>query len=267
MGGIKMKRQMMLPILAGCLLVLAWSLVTAAQAASEATPSPAGISLDPPALVIDTFYAGRSVSLKGEVADGERVILEVLGPREDATFDVKGRVGPFWLNRGLVKVENAPSLYMLLLPDDAPDAARLESLGLGMGQLKTEARVAATGHNAGQLFAQFLEFKQGAGLYLQRAGAVSYAPAGPGRRAFSASLDFPSALAAGEYQVIATVLREGAAPQRLEKSYLVEDGHFLGLIKGLAFSHSLLFGVLCVVIALLAGGVMGLVFKGGKGGH
>ena len=80
-------------------------------------------------------------------------------------------------------------------------------------------------------------------------------------------LVFPSALAAGEYEVIATVLQDGAALNRLSKTYLVEDGPFLDLVKGLAFNHALPFGVLCVVIALFTGAVMGLVFKGGKGGH
>lgn len=259
-----MKRQIVIPLLVGLLLVLACVPVPAAPSAPQ---DAATIRLDPASLVIGTFYAGQSVALKGEIADDQQVILEVKGPREDASFDLKGRVGPFWMNRGVIKVENAPSLYLLLLPADAPDEARLEGLGLGMGQLRTEARVAAPGRDADQLFAQFLEFKREAGLYQQKTTAITYAPAGPGRRAYSASLDFPSSLAAGEYQVTATVLRDGEVAGRATQAYQVEDGPFLGLVKGLAFTHSLLFGVLCVVIALFTGGVMGLVFKGGKGGH
>lgn len=259
-----MKRNIVIPLLTALLLALACAAVLAAEAA------PAGaikLSLEPASLVIGTFYAGQRVGLKGEIDANQQVILEIQGPREDATFDLKGRVGPFWMNRGLVKVENAPSLYMLLLPQDAPNESQLEGLELGMVHLKAGAKVVAPGRDPNQLFTQFLDFKKAAGLYQQKAGAISYAPADSGRRAFSASLDFPSALVAGEYQVIATVLRHGAAPSRLAKTYLVEDGPFLGLVKGLAFSHALLFGVLCVLIALFTGAVMGLVFKGGKGGH
>lgn len=259
-----MKRHGINASLAALLLALVCLPLPAAWAAPRGETS---ISLDPASLVIGTFYAGQSVGLKGEIADGQQVILEIKGPREDASFDIKGRVGPFWMNRGLVKVENAPSLYLLLLPADAPGEAQLEGLDLGMGHLKTEAKVVAPGRDVDQLFTQFLDFKKTAGLYQQKAGAITYTPSGPGRRAFSARLDFPSALVAGEYQVVATVLQDGAVAGRASQVYQVEDGPFLGLVKGLAFNHALLFGVLCVVIALFTGGVMGLVFKGGKGGH
>ena len=264
MGGTKMKRQVVILALGASLLALACApLLAAASAPASGTT----LSLLPASLVIDTFYAGQTIQLNGEINEGQEVVLEVRGPRENAAFDLKGRVGPFWMNRGLVKVDNAPSLYMLLLPKDAPNESQLEGLELGMGHLKAGATVAAPGRDPNQIFAQFLDFKQAAGLYQQQSGAIAYAPAGPGRRTFSASLGFPSALAAGEYEVIATVLQDGAALNRLSKTYLVEDGPFLDLVKGLAFNHALPFGVLCVVIALFTGAVMGLVFKGGKGGH
>lgn len=253
-----MKRQAMIPLLGVFLMCLA---------AAPAVAAGASLEIQPPALTIGTFYAGQSARLSGQIADGQEVVLEIKGPSENVSFDLKGRVGPFWMNRGLVKVDKAPSLYILLLPSQPPAEDRLAALGLGMTHLKEGVAVNSPGQDPAQIFAKFLDFKKDAGLYQQRPGAVTYAPAGPGRLSFSAVLDFPSSLAAGRYEMTATVLQEGAPPQRLSKAYLVDDGAFLKLVKDMAYDRALLFGVLCVAIALFTGAVMGLVFRGGKGGH
>jgi hypothetical protein len=253
-----MKRQAVILLLGALLLSAAWA---PAQAAGDK------LDIEPPSLTIGTFYAGQPARLAGETAADQEVILDIRGPSEDTNFDLKGRVGPFWLNRGLVKVDNAPALYILLLPNQAPGASQLAALGLGMDHLKTETAVSSPGQDPDQLFARFVDFKTAAGLYQQKPGAVAYAPAGPGRRSYAASFDFPSSLAAGQYQVTATFLRDGAPVERLSKTYVVEDGPFLKLLKGLAMERALLFGVLCVLIALVTGALTGVVFKGGKGGH
>ena len=256
-------------IMFACLAALLACLLGGFDAA-QATPAAEGgcqLSVQPPSMSIGTFYAGKPATFSGEVADGQEVVLEIAGPDENVTFDLKGRVGPFWMNRGLVHVENAPTLYVLLLPQAAPEEAALKALGLGMGHLKESIHISSPGQDAEQLFMSFLGFKQAAGLYQQKAGAITYAPAGPGRRRFEARFDFPASLVAGQYQVRATILQDGGASARQSEAYLVHDEAFLKYIKDMALNSALLFGVLCVVIALVTGGVMGVVFKGGKGGH
>lgn len=256
-------------VILALLVAMSWGAMCAPGAAL-ATPAEAAscqLSIQPPSLGIGTFYAGKQARFSGEVAENQEVILEISGPREDVTFDLKGRVGPFWMNRGLVHVENAPTLYILLLPQPAPAEAELKALELGMGHLKQAIPVSSPGQDADQLFASFWGFKEAAGLYQQKPGAVTYAPAGPGRRRFEALFDFPASLVAGEYQVRATILQGGAVQARQGSAYQVQDEAFLKFIKDLAQGSALLFGVLCVVIALVTGGVMGVVFKGGKGGH
>jgi hypothetical protein len=207
------------------------------------------------------------VTIAGETAQGQEVALEIAGPREDLSFDLRGQVGPFWMNRGRVEVGGVPSLYILLLPPSPPAEAELAALGLGMSHLGRNAQVSAPGQDPGGMFVRFLEFKQGQGLYQQKAGAVSYQPAGPGRVRFQAVCDLPAALSAGDYKVRAAVLQGGELRARAEAGYPVRDGSFLNLINGLAYERALLFGVLCVLVALVTGAVMGVVFKGGKGGH
>lgn len=244
------------------LTALALALAAPAAWAGQAMPA-----IEPPALTIGTFYAGQEATLTGEIAAGQEVLLEVVGPAEDAVFDVKGRVGPFWMNRGQVRIDRAPSLYILLLPAKPPAETALKALEVGMAHLEAEAQVEAPGRQPDQVFDLFLGFKQKGGLYQQQAGAVNYAPAGQGRKQYTARFSFPSFLASGQYQVRATVLENGAKAARYQLAYPVSDGAFLAWLKYMAFGHSLAYGVLSVIIALVAGGLMGVMFKGGKGGH
>ncbi|MBW2022615.1 MAG: TIGR02186 family protein, partial [Deltaproteobacteria bacterium] len=46
-----------------------------------------------------------------------------------------------------------------------------------------------------------------------------------------------------------------------------EEKGLPNLVASLAFQHSTTYGVLATVIAIIAGLIMGIIFKGGKGGH
>lgn len=248
-------------------LLATLALVLPCLGAAPALAAGLDLKAEPTALTIGTFYAGQDVNLRGQLESGQEVVLEVKGPMEDTTFDVKGRVGPFWLNRGQVKVEKAPYLYIMLTSDSAPKPEQLAALDLGLDHLRSEAEVIAPQRDPQDIFSKFLDFKTKSGLYQQKPGAVAYNQGSQGAREFLATLAMPSSLSAGDYQITATVIKDGAVQGRASMNYAVRDGAMLKWVKDMAFNSSLMFGVLCVVIALATGGIMGVVFKGGKGGH
>ena len=58
-------------------------------------------------------------------------MIEILGPEANDLYDLKGRVGPFWMTREKVQLENAPQLYMLLLPQGQDWERKAALAGLG----------------------------------------------------------------------------------------------------------------------------------------
>jgi hypothetical protein len=54
---------------------------------------------------------------------------------------------------------------------------------------------------------------------------------------------------------------------RITRSLQVQDGPALKAIKDWAYHDGLMFGVIAVLIALVAGAGMGMFFKGGGKGH
>ena len=84
-----------------------------ARAAESAT-----LKIIPATLGIGAFFSGEDVTLSGSLPPDGDIIIEVIGPQENAKFNIKGRVGPFWMNRAKVVLQNVPFLYVLLLPGE-----------------------------------------------------------------------------------------------------------------------------------------------------
>jgi hypothetical protein len=206
------------------------------------------------------------VTVSGEVPQGRDVLVEITGPASNGEFDVKGRVGPFWMTRGKAELDGAPSMYVLLLPADQRWQQEVESLGLGLENLKKEISIQSEGRSSEELFNMFLELKKSEDLYVEEVGAVTYAPAEDGQRRFTAVYRFPRSTAAGKYIIKAAVVSDGARITELSRTFPVDEVGFTRLVDDLATNRRLAYGVLAVVIALFTGAVMGVVFKGG-GGH
>lgn len=253
-------RRMFLTLILCCLgFVL---LCTAPVRAAE----PGDLEIQPEVLNIGTFYAGGRVAISGEVPQGRDVMVEITGPAANGRFDVKGRVGPFWMTRDKAELDGAPALYVLLLPGDRPWRQEAASLGLGLENLRKGISIQSDGRSPDDLFAMFLELKKSEGLYLEEDNAVSYAPAENGRRRFKAVYSFPRSTAAGEYTIKATIIADGAKTMELFRTFHVGEVGFTRLVDDLATHRRLAYGILAVVIALLTGAVMGVIFKGG-GSH
>jgi len=227
---------------------------------------PGELMIQPEILNIGTFYSGGEVTISGEVPQGQDIIVEITGPTANGKFDVKGRVGPFWMTKGKAELEGAPSMYVLLLPGDQQWLQQAESLGLGLENLKKNMTIQAGEKSADELFKMFLDLKKSEGLYVEKNSAVTYAPAENGRRRFTAAYHFPRSTAAGKYMIKATVMADGARITELTRSFPVEEVGFTRLVDDLATHRRLAYGILAVVIALFTGAVMGVLFKGG-GSH
>jgi hypothetical protein len=227
---------------------------------------PGELAIQPEVLNIGTFYAGGRVAISGEVPQGQDVIVEITGPAANSQFDVKGRVGPFWMTCGKAELDGAPALYVLLLPGDQHWQEEAASLGLGLENLEKGMSIQSEGKSSGDLFDMFLDLKESEDLYVEEQNAVTYAPAENGQRRFTAVCRFPRSTATGEYSIKATVVADGAKITEMSRSFTVDEVGFIRVVDDLATNRRLAYGILAVVIALFTGAVMGVLFKGG-GSH
>ena len=224
------------------------------------------LTIQPEVLNIGTFFSAGQVTISGEVRSGQDVIVEIAGPAANGQFDLKGRVGPFWMTRGKAEMDGAPAMYVLLLPGGQDWHTKASSLGLGLERLRRKISIQSTALPPDDLFNMFVDLKKSEGLYAIEDNAITYASANNGRKRFTTAFRFPRSTATGKYQIKATAVANGARGLEQSRSFLVDEVGFNRLIHDLATNRRLTYGILAVVIALFAGAVMGFLFKS-RGSH
>jgi hypothetical protein len=245
-------------------------LCCAGMIASSAAPAWCGASIElavsPNVINVDTFFSGGEASVTGEIPAADDVLIEVIGPQTSEVYDVKGRVGPFWMTREKVQLENTPVLYMLLLPQGRDWKRVADGLGLGVEHLRQQVSVGPSGLPPDDIFGMFVSLKSSEGLYRDALEAVAYTAASDGRRRFAAACRFPSSTTAGTYTIKATCIDHGARGPSLSREVTVRETGFVKMVDDMASNRRLVYGLSAVVIALLAGAFTGILFKS-RGSH
>jgi hypothetical protein len=238
-------------------------IVTAAAAHGDA---PANLSVSPGTLAVGTFFSGGELTISGEIPSESEVAIEVAGPEVEGRYDLKGRVGPFWLTRGSVELANAPEVYLLLMPSWTDWEKKADAQGLGIEHLRSRISISHADVAADDIFHMFVKLKSAEGLYGESPGAIAYGPAQGGSKRFTAKCRLPSSVQEGVYTVQAVITESGVQRMAPRCDLTVEQVGFIKLVNQLASNRRLAYGLAAVVIALLAGAFMGLIFKG-SGSH
>jgi hypothetical protein len=225
------------------------------------------LDITPSPISIGTFFHGQKVVVSSEIEADQDMVIEVKGPEDKEVFNLKGKAGPFWMNQEKVQFSRVPSVYLLLLPGGENWEQRLTPLGLGIASLKCGVVIDAPGQDHQRMSDMFVRFKQAHNLYREVHDGVIYSPVEGGVKKVTASFKLPASISSGQYQVEASVLQDGRLVGRITRSLQVQDGPALKAIKDWAYHDGLMFGVIAVLIALVAGAGMGMFFKGGGKGH
>lgn len=219
------------------------------------------LKIVPSYLEIDMFFSGREVRLSGSIPSDRDIILEVIGPEQKSRFNMKGRVGPFWMTRGKIELEHAPFLYKLLLPGDKKWHDLLSQLGVGTDTLKKRLILRPENMSFDKIFERFVLLKRSQNLYGEVAGAIHYSQATEGKKHFETRFSFPSSTVPGEYRIAAKVLHDDKVEETKVQSFVVEEVGLIKSVHDIAFRRGLAYGILCVLVALFVGAVIGLIFK------
>lgn len=253
-------------LLLGVLLVLAiagvlWasSLVLAETSTLKATPGE---------LEIRESFTGAPVTISASIPKGTSAVVEIKGEAHDDSLLRKGRRGGLWMSVGEVKVQGAPSLYLLMstAPDllSRPDPESQWGYEALHKQMKFSGAMPEEGES--ELFAQFVKLKQSEGLYGVFPGSLKTGAAAGDLVTVEGTLMVPSNVAPGTYTVSLSVLNSGKPIDRQSVKFPVGMKGLPALLASLAHRNAALYGLLAVVIAIVTGFVMGYVFKG-KAAH
>jgi len=258
------------PLITGTILLLVGLLCSPPLAGAAVTFK---VKLDPSVIHIGAFYNGERVSVTGEVPGKSEVVIRVKGKRQDLEFQKKGRVlGVLWMNLETVTFHQLPNVYLLYTAKSFEDMARLNRGEPGvqevsLNSLDSQVDITPTPADKHALLEELLKLKRSEGLYGVRNDAIHYGESQGSTKPFSATLSMPPRLPPGEYTVEIFALNQGDIVASTTDHLKVDEVGLPAALSALAFEHGGLYGVMASLIAIAAGLLMGLLFKGSKGAH
>ena len=210
-------------------------------------------------IAITTGFAGTELLLFGTV-DGEGdIVVVVRGPKRREIVRRKQRVAGVWVTGRSVAFDDVPAFYFLASTrplDEIASAAVLAPKRIGANNLHivpTSRRdVGRTGFRRA-----LLRNKEVSGLYNDNQGAVEV----KGGRLFRTRVVFPSNVPTGQYAAEVYLLRNGVIIGDETTPLVVRKVGLEADIFQFAHQHSMLYGIIAIVIALGAGWLAGVVFR------
>ncbi|SDO56231.1 TIGR02186 family protein [Desulforhopalus singaporensis] len=232
------------------------------------------VHVSPEQVKISATYDGQDVFVTGEVQGDEEAVVQIVGHSTAAEFARKGKVGGvLWMTVEHIRIGNAPNVYLLYLPKTLDDwrlhsDPRWNSLNLDFSTLLAKARIEPEPQNKEALFNDFIKLKTRDSLYQLVGDAVRYTSDSGGNKEFKARIHIPAKIPVAAYEVRVLRIKKDGQVAAIEKGKLeLEETGFPEFIRKMAFKNSLLYGVLSVGIAILAGLFMGILFRDRGSAH
>ncbi len=223
----------------------------------------------PGKIPISLGYHGTKVTINGEGLNTEDVIIQIYSPPSEEHLKYKGKAGGiFWMKLGTMVFENVPKVYLVYSTKDTHELLSpetCEELSIGFDSLKKKAVIKSKLKNLDRdkWLKEFMKFKKVEHLYLEQSGIVTVDPA---THTYRVEIDWPFEAPPGEYIVEVFAIKDGKVMDKAQAKIRDERVGIEELLSHMAFEKPAVYGIIAIVVAIIAGFGVGMVFKGG-GGH
>jgi hypothetical protein len=250
-----------------CALFFLW-------AASAAPVEAATLQLTPPFIEIGGFFNGAEVTVSDVIPRDCEAALEVIGQVREQDLMRKGRRWELWMNVAEIDIMSAPTYYMVLT--SAPQllgGSWLHSWGYQALGRQVSYKGQHKKAEESLLFKEFIELKQGQGVYGRFPGALAISPLNAKEAVIRGAFHLPPRIRPGTYDVCLNVIKDKQITQRRCLTLEVRMAGFPLFLKSLASTHPVHYGFLCVGTAVAFGFLSGVFFRKiglrskPKGGH
>lgn len=253
------------------LAIPAWGASSAADLTAKVTPS---------VVTMGTFYGGAKVRVEGTTLAGSSMVVVVRGGDVTEVFNKVGHVGPIWVNTGKVMISGVPSVCLVFSSCPVCNClcrSEMDRFALDTQAMKKHMKIKPQRHAEERIADDFLKLKVRQGKYQMKGGGIQFGeatsappvtkaafetqtPGGSAPQVREASvipynLEFvwPKTAAAGTYTVRVYACRNNMVRESMEIPLQVKEVGFPALIASSARNHPAEYGVICIVVAMLAG--------------
>ena len=239
-------------------LLLGLFLVLAMVGPGRASPLVADLSRH--LVAITTGFAGTDVLLFGAIEEPGDIVVVVRGPQRQHLMHRKTRVAGIWVNTASMTFDDVPSFFSVassrpLEEIATPEVIRREQLDarytISLPRAKASANVEE------EWRAALIRNKQRENLYPRDAGRVSFS----GPQLFRSDVFFPANVPTGSYQVRVYLLRDGHVISAQTTPLIISKVGAEAEIYDFAHEQSALYGIIAIMLALLAGWLAHVAFR------
>jgi uncharacterized protein (TIGR02186 family) len=221
---------------------------------------------------IGLMYSGDYIHFFGSVPDPSADVIVKLTSTENVPLSVnrKGRVALMWMNVKQFTVTGLPLLYKIHSTrsiDEILDPALASELGIGYDVLKDGMQLEIVRgqpepDDAEVVFEGILRLKKEANLYNLDEKRIEIT----GGKLFKHYFKFPSAATEGTYSAESYIIKDGKLIGKGIDEIVIQKKGLEAMFTNLAHEHSVIYGIVAVLVALGMGLLVGFIFKKG-GGH
>jgi uncharacterized protein (TIGR02186 family) len=250
-------------LLGAVLLALALAVPAAAPRAQQDNP-PLVAALSQTEVEITTGFTGAALTIFGSTGEplgpgGDEVLIVVRGPTRPIVVRRKVQVlGVIWVNGPAARFAEVPGFYAIAGTRPAwqilPEPIRQQN-ALGLDALP----LTSTGARSPAFRAALLDLESRSGLWLEHVAPVEII----GSRLFHMRLDLPATVPTGEYRVEVLLVRSRRIVARQDLDFRVDRVGTADRIASVAETQPLIYGILCVLLAALAGWLGSVLFRRG----
>jgi len=221
----------------------------------------------PQNIPIKLFYHGDRLTIDGKCALNEDLIVKISNTPGEAHMKFKGKAGGiFWMKIGDISFANVPTAYLLATSQNLDSMlSREEQIkeGIGFEAIKEGAEIesSAEGMDKAQWINEFINFKKEEKLYRVEEGTITNQ-----NGKYHLEMEWPFQAAPDTYNIEVLAVRDGKIVDRAESNLTVERAGIVAQLTELAFNQAAVYGIIAIVIAMVAGFAVGVLFKGG-GAH
>lgn len=209
---------------------------------------------------ISTSFTGASVLLFGATEGEGGVIVLVRAPDSSVVVRRKKRVAGIWVNSDELTFDDAPGFYYVASSEPLADMlpkAILEANEIGTENIGFNPHDFLSPDEENAFRAALVRNKQRSGLYSEKTGEITFR----GDRLFRTRLELPANVPTGEYDVSVFLVNEGIIVDWSTAQLSVDKVGLEAKLTEFAFEQAPLYGIIAILIALIAGWFAGFVFR------
>jgi uncharacterized protein (TIGR02186 family) len=211
---------------------------------------------------ITAGFDGAELLLFGYDSKGAEVVVIVRGPPETVSVREKARTAGIWINQDEVTFERAPSFYFVATTEGLRGDGQLESIleGLGVGPRYlglTAQDTDLSDERVEEFRSALINLREQDQLYAKEPGRVLMRD----DRLFRTTVPFPSGTPIGDYTVTVYEVVDGWPLLGAETPLHVRKAGFGAFVSNTAHDHPALYGIVAILIALVAGWFGGWAFR------